>query len=163
MGTALLCAHCKLSPRRPGGRWCKNCHAAYEKVRRRQKANTAMLERMIVALVRNALKPTKAATLRPRRLPVKSGDKKAARARVNHLVEYGFIPRPQSLKCADCGHIGPDRYHQYDHYLGYEAEHHDDVEPVCIQCHMRRDRMRKHGTYVYRGTSASTNGGVEQL
>lgn len=46
------------------------------------------------------------------------------------------------LACTDCGHRGDDRRHEYDHYLGYAAEHHEDVESVCSPCHHRREKNR---------------------
>lgn len=72
----------------------------------------------------------------------RDGDKLQARGRVNVLVRTGRLPRPDSLLCADCGHIGPDRRHEYDHHLGYTAEHHEDVQPVCSVCHHGRSRQR---------------------
>jgi hypothetical protein len=52
--------------------------------------------------------------------------------------------------CAD-GHIGPDKPHQYDHYLGYSAEHHTDVQAVCIDCHTARDSQKKKQSHCKRG------------
>jgi hypothetical protein len=48
------------------------------------------------------------------------------------------------LTCIDCGHIwNPgERRHEYDHYLGYDAEHHEHVEPVCSRCHCNREMKR---------------------
>lgn len=65
-------------------------------------------------------------------------DRKQARRRVNHLVDIGTLPRPAHVPCADCGHSGPDRRHEYDHHLGYAPEHHEHVEAVCSQCHRKR-------------------------
>jgi hypothetical protein len=31
-----------------------------------------------------------------------------------------------------------ERRHEYDHHLGYAAEHHGDVEAVCTVCHRAR-------------------------
>jgi hypothetical protein len=87
---------------------------------------------------------------RPRPLPGRSfvdprdGDKKQARRRANHLVDVGVLPRPDSLPCADCGHVCSTggRRHEYDHYLGYGATHHEDVEAVCTTCHKTRTDVR---------------------
>lgn len=68
----------------------------------------------------------------------RDGDRKQARGRVNYLVRVGLIPDPDDLACADCSHVGPERRHEYDHYLGYGAEHHEDVQVVCTLCHRRR-------------------------
>ena len=74
----------------------------------------------------------------------RSGDKLQARRRVNHLVDVGLLADPDDVACSDCGHLGPDRRHEYDHHLGYDAEHHEHVEPVCSPCHHQREANR-HG------------------
>lgn len=72
-------------------------------------------------------------------------DRKQARRRVNYFVEAGLIPHPNTLPCTDCGHsYGPGKKrHEYDHYLGYGPEHHEDVEAVCLICHRARERKRR--------------------
>lgn len=65
-------------------------------------------------------------------------NKRQARARINAEVRNGWRPHPGSLPCFDCGHIGNDRLHEYDHYLGYKAAHHYDVQAVCSSCHHAR-------------------------
>jgi 5-methylcytosine-specific restriction endonuclease McrA len=48
------------------------------------------------------------------------------------------------LTCTDCGHKwtpGESR-HEYDHYRGYGAGHHRDVEAVCVPCHHGRTNRR---------------------
>jgi hypothetical protein len=81
----------------------------------------------------------------PARLPSRDGDKKQARHFVNLSVQSGALPRPSTLPCFDCGHAGPDRRHEYDHYLGYSAEHHENVQSVCARCHARRERRIRRG------------------
>ncbi len=80
--------------------------------------------------------------------PARDGDKLQARHRVNHLVDIGRLPDPDDEPCADCGDqtflTGPRR-HEYDHHLGYAAEHHLDVEPVCSTCHHNREELRRRG------------------
>ena len=71
-------------------------------------------------------------------VPARPGDKLQARRRVNFLIESGKLPKPSSVPCVDCGHIGNDRRHEYDHFLGYEPEHHEHVQPVCQECHVQR-------------------------
>lgn len=73
--------------------------------------------------------------------PAREGDKRQARRRVNHEVETGRRPHPNTLPCADCGHVWIDgeRRHEYDHHLGYDAAHHGDVQAVCTTCHHLRD------------------------
>lgn len=77
----------------------------------------------------------------------RDGDVRQARKRVNQLVLWGKIPHPNELLCADCGHLWQigERRHEYDHYLGYGAQHHLDVEPVCTTCHHARERYRLGG------------------
>jgi hypothetical protein len=74
----------------------------------------------------------------------RDGDKKQARQRINVLVRTKKIPHPQTLPCTDCGHIWVkgERRHEYDHYLGYAAEHHYHVQPVCSKCHASREVKR---------------------
>ena len=71
-------------------------------------------------------------------------DKAQARQRINVEVRTGRRPRPNTLPCTDCGHVWKpgERRHEYDHYLGYAAEHHYDVQPVCTLCHHKRDNKR---------------------
>lgn len=77
----------------------------------------------------------------PPRLPRRSGDKVQARARINADVRLGLRPNPNELFCANCGHRGPDRRHEYHHHLGYAPEHHNDVISLCTTCHHEADRL----------------------
>ena len=80
----------------------------------------------------------------------RDGDKKQARHRVNLHVDHGWIPDPNALPCTDCGHeYAGDKRHEYDHYLGYDAEHHLDVQVVCSTCHHARERAkgRRYGPH----------------
>jgi hypothetical protein len=80
----------------------------------------------------------------PKPLPERDGDKRQARRRINVLVRTGRLPRPSTLACADCGHLWEpgERRHEYDHYLGYEAGHHLDIQAVCSRCHHDREVQR---------------------
>ena len=75
----------------------------------------------------------------------RDGDQKQARARVNHRVNIGLIPDPNDIPCTDCGHAYADgeRRHEYDHHLGYAAEHQLSVQAVCTTCHHTRERDRR--------------------
>ena len=78
-------------------------------------------------------------------MAAREGDYRQARRRVNYLVDLGLLPRPNNLPCADCGHVwkpGQLR-HEYDHHLGYDAQHHEDVEAVCTPCHHDRETGRR--------------------
>lgn len=79
-------------------------------------------------------------------MPARGGDRVQARGRVNHLVRVGTLPDPNAVACVDCDHIGAARRHEYDHFKGYEPEHHETVEAVCSKCHHARERKR--GGYV---------------
>lgn len=83
--------------------------------------------------------------------PPRDGDKIQARQRINVEVRTGYRPDPNSLPCVDCGHVGSDRRHEYDHHLGYSAEHHYDVEPVCTLCHAARDGKKANQTHCIHG------------
>ncbi len=76
----------------------------------------------------------------PAPMEPRTGDRKQARQRINVEVRTGYRPHPNGLPCADCGHTWKpgERRHEYDHYLGYSADHHYDVEPVCTTCHAKR-------------------------
>lgn len=88
-------------------------------------------------------------TVRPARFGPKpaaprDGDKVQARQRVNVEVRTGRRAHPNTLQCVDCGHVHRpgERRHEYDHHLGYAAEHHGHVEPVCTVCHRSRCMAR---------------------
>ena len=71
--------------------------------------------------------------------------KEKARRAVGVAVRFKKLPHPNMLPCFDCGHEWraecPPR-HEYDHYLGYEPEHHLDVQAVCTICHADREKQR---------------------
>lgn len=83
----------------------------------------------------------------------RDGDKLQARQRINVEVREGRRPHPNTLPCKDCGHVWVEgeRRHEYDHHLGYAAEHHYDVEPVCTKCHHKRDNERARATHCQNG------------
>lgn len=85
--------------------------------------------------------------------PPRDGDRKQARQRINVQVRTGKRPHPNQIPCVDCGHVWEpgERRHEYDHYLGYAAEHHYDVESVCTRCHARRDSPKANSDYCSRG------------
>lgn len=93
------------------------------------------------------------ATKKPGPLPKspRNGDRKQARQRINVEVRTGYRPHPSSIPCSDCGHIGEDRRHEYDHYLGYAADNHLDVEAVCTICHAARDNAKANQTHCING------------
>ncbi len=53
-----------------------------------------------------------------------------ARRQVNHAIQAGELPRPDTLLCAQCG----KQAREYHHHLGYAPEHWLDVIPVCSSC-----------------------------
>ena len=83
----------------------------------------------------------------------RSGDKKQARQRINVLVRTGKIAHPNTIPCVDCGHVYADgeRRHEYDHHLGYAAEHHYSVQSVCTTCHAKRDNSKANQTHCRKG------------
>lgn len=85
--------------------------------------------------------------------PARAGDKKQARQRINVEVRTGHRQHPNALPCADCGHVwsAGERRHEYDHYLGYSARHHYDVQAVCTVCHAQRDSAKARATRCLHG------------
>ena len=90
--------------------------------------------------------------------PEISGNKLQARARVNKLVKTGRKENPNNLPCVDCGHLGKDRRHDYDHHEGYAAGDHLNVEVRCTVCHAAATRARgeliQHRDHAGRFTSS---------
>lgn len=86
-------------------------------------------------------------------MPARDGDKIQARQRINVEVRTGHRPHPNALPCVDCGHIWArgERRHEYDHFLGYAAEHHLDVQAVCSRCHTKRDNAKANATHCIAG------------
>ena len=72
--------------------------------------------------------------------PSRDGDAEQARQRINVEVRTGRRPPPNLIPCVDCGHVWTigERRHEYDHYLGYAAENHLNVQVVCTECHAKR-------------------------
>lgn len=85
--------------------------------------------------------------------PGRDGDRQQARQRVNVEVRTGRLAHPNTLACVDCGHLWAEgeRRHEYDHHLGYSAEHQYDVEPVCSRCHHARDSAKGKQTHCVNG------------
>jgi hypothetical protein len=85
--------------------------------------------------------------------PPRDGDKAQARASVALAVKNGQLKKPNTLPCYDCGHVWMpgERRHEYDHFRGYGAEDHLNVQVVCTKCHSRRDDPRATKTHCIRG------------
>ena len=101
----------------------------------------------------SAISYVRPATSGPAPIPPRDGDKKQARRRINVEVRTGRREHPNELPCVDCGHVWAkgERRHEYDHHLGYGADHHYDVEPVCTICHAKRDGTRAKQTHCIHG------------
>ncbi|AOK61951.1 hypothetical protein WM29_22730 [Burkholderia ubonensis] len=67
-------------------------------------------------------------------------------------MRTGQRPHPNFLPFTDFGQIYAlgERRHEYDHYLGYAAEHHLDVQSVCTRCHAKRDSTWAKQTHCIR-------------
>jgi hypothetical protein len=59
------------------------------------------------------------------------------------MVRAGVLANPNDIPCLICGHIGQDRRHEYDHHLGYLAEHQESVQALCSRCHRKKHRRSK--------------------
>lgn len=69
--------------------------------------------------------------------------KERARGLIAARVKRGTLANPNLLACSDCGHIGADCRHEYDHYCGYDPDNAARVQVVCAKCHRRRERERR--------------------
>lgn len=143
--------------------WCFRCRAFHFRSefgddRTRSDGRDRSCRESRNAVARRKYQPSVNPVFGPAPNPPRDGDRKQARQRVNVLVRTGKIPHPNSLPCVDCGHVWceEERRHEYDHHLGYGAEHHLDVEAVCTTCHRSRADARgeteqtrgEHGRFI---------------
>jgi len=135
--------------RAEGEKWCGGCRtwhdrSAFAVDRSRGDGLVPRCRESANAASREAYTPKEREQGR-RLVDARPGDALQARRRVNYLVELGRLPRPNTLPCADCEHVWSDgeRRHEYDHYLGYEPAHHEDVQAVCTTCHHTREEARR--------------------
>jgi hypothetical protein len=135
-----------------GKRWCTGCKAWHpssafgiDRTIPDGLARTCLAFRRIRERSRYAPKPAEDRRYGPLPMSPRDGDAIQARQRVNVEVRTGRRPHPNTLPCVDCGHIWRigERRHEYDHYLGYAAAHHYDVESVCTTCHHAREEQRR--------------------
>lgn len=133
-----------------GEKWCTGCQswhprAAFAADATRPTGLTASCTEYRNSRARAEYVPIPRPAPGRRYVEARDGDQRQARRRVNNLVAQGLIPRPNDLPCTDCGHVyaAGERRHEYDHYAGYAAEHHEDVQPVCTTCHHAREVARK--------------------
>lgn len=135
------------------GAWCTGCKArhpreAFGADRSRGRGFAASCYRHRKTMYeRTYVRRGRPSRVGQRLAATRDGDKRQARARVNHEVEVGRRPHPNALPCADCGHqwSAGERRHEYDHHLGYGAAHQLDVQPVCTSCHRTRESRRRKG------------------
>lgn len=133
-----------------GLRWCFRDQdweptSKFGKDRSRSDGLARSCRRSLVAVRRAKYKPKSALAPGRRFVPARDGDKQQARRRIDHLIAVGLFSDPNAVPCTDCGHVwsAGERRHEYDHHLGYAAEHHEDVEAVCTTCHHRREDERR--------------------
>lgn len=129
---------------------CSSCNetkpvSAFAKDRSRSDGLTYRCRACRNAGARGSYSPKERPASGRRFVAPRDGDVRQARRRVNHLVDVGILPDPNTVPCVDCGHVYAEgeRRHEYDHHLGYTAEHHEDVEPVCTTCHHAREDLRR--------------------
>ncbi|MFJ1653455.1 hypothetical protein ACIOC2_19110 [Streptomyces sp. NPDC088337] len=149
LGMALAEYDAKLAA---GQKWCTGCKAWHQRNAFAQDASrTDGLSARCREFTNRKSRAEYVARKRPepgrRRVEARDGDEKQARRRVNYLVDVGLLPAPNTLPCADCGHVWQpgERRHEYDHHQGYAPEHHEDVEAVCTTCHHAREDARRAG------------------
>jgi hypothetical protein len=85
-------------------------------------------------------------------------EKWTAHAAIRRMVADGRLAKPSTLKCSDC----PKNADEYDHYLGYSAEHRRDVQPVCYGCHAKRKWARGEIKLTPKIKAALTQGPLSQ-
>ncbi len=132
-----------------GEKWCGGCRTWHGRaefdVDRSRSDGLKSTCRMFVNSKRRANYVRAPRAVRGRRfVDARNGDKEQARRRVNYLVEAELLAPPNNVPCTDCGHVWAEgeRRHEYDHHLGYAAEHHEHVEAVCTTCHHHRETAR---------------------
>lgn len=133
-----------------GEKWCGGCRAwepreSFASDKSRGDGLMSRCRESRNGAARTAYVPSPGPNPGRRFVSARDGDQLQARRRVNYLVEAALIPAPNSLPCVDCGHVWTkgERRHEYDHHLGYAAEHHEDVESVCTTCHHTRENLRR--------------------
>ncbi len=136
--------------RAAGGKWCCGCKSwqpmtDFNADRSRGDGLNNWCRPCAHARGRASYQPRPRPSAGRRFVAARDGDALQARRRVHHLIDVGLIPDPNDLPCADCGHqhTEGERRHEYDHHLGYAAEHHEHVEPVCTTCHHTRETLRR--------------------
>lgn len=147
-----LSLHDYLSKISNGLKWCHGCRAwrPVENFGKDRTRGDGLSARCLRHRRVETKQPRKAGinpvTGRPGPAPklAESGNKLQARQRINIEVRTGRRSSPNDLPCVDCGHLyrEGERRHEYDHHLGYDAEHHYDVESVCSTCHRARTTSR---------------------
>lgn len=136
--------------RASGEKWCTGCKQWHRRTsftidRSRGDGVAKWCRTYASSHGRNRYQPKSRPIPGRRYVPARPGDRAQARRRINHLVDIGQLPHPNTVPCADCGHVFMHgvRRHEYDHYLGYDANNHEDVEPVCTRCHHAREAQRR--------------------
>lgn len=135
-----------VSQRNKGLKWCVGCKEWHLKdefgkdATRYDELSASCLKYRRITLKKRYKPISRVSKKGIRFASIRDGDKKQARARVNHLVQLGFLPAPNILPCKDCGHIYKkgERRHEYDHYMGYLKQYQETVEAVCTTCHSKR-------------------------
>ncbi len=114
-----------------GEKWCTACKAWHPRSDfKRDRTRTDGLQTRCLA------------SFRGKGRSPRDPQKERARHAINGDVFHGRRPRASALPCTDCGHLGDDRRHEYDHHLGYDEAHIREVEPVCTVCHADREVLR---------------------
>jgi len=76
-----------------------------------------------------------------RKLP-QDGNKAQAYRTIRKEIENGTRKHPNTLPCANCGRVwlDGDTRHEYHHHLGFAADFHTSVTPLCKPCHINAHR-----------------------
>jgi len=118
--------------RKAGEKWCTSCKAWHR------------VERFVADRSRyDALRARCLLADHGRPRAKRRPSRERARNAVAYAIRGGCLADPNRVPCTDCGHLGPERRHEYDHVDGYQPDKRLRVQAVCTLCHADREKVRR--------------------